>query len=405
MTQAPKAGVIAAENRDANHMISASYQKLRICFVCHEYPPALHGGIGTLIQMLSRALVAEGHEARVIGIKQKRSTTAEYEEDHGVKVWRLRASPWRAGWISARYRVYRMISQWCHNQEIDLVEVADFGGPAAFWPKLPVPVVARAHGSATFFASELNRTVKRNDFRLELASLRRADHVCSISHYAAKRTRDLFGLVANPVEVLPSFIDMPETPPQEQRCRDTVVFTGTLTPKKGVEPLIDAWRQVVAARPTAKLHLYGKDGHTPEGGSMKERLISRLDPALRSSIEFKGHVSREQLATALSRARLGVFPSYSETFGLAPAESMAFACPTIYSRCGCGAELIRDGVDGLLVDPGDATQIADAIGKILADDELAERLGKAGHVRIRNAFSLRSLVPRNIEFYRQCLHH
>jgi glycosyltransferase involved in cell wall biosynthesis len=70
---------------------------------------------------------------------------------------------------------------------------------------------------------------------------------------------------------------------------------------------------------------------------------------------------------------------------------------------GSGPELIRDGVDGLLVDPANPGQIAGAIARLLADDELAARIGEAGRRRVLDEFSCGVLLERNLAWYQECL--
>jgi glycosyltransferase involved in cell wall biosynthesis len=273
------------------------------------------------------------------------------------------------------------------------------------WPRLPVPVVARIHGSASYFASELNRRLTLHDFWIERASLRRADFLCAISGYAAERTRQVFSLGDRPITVLHDFVDAEafSSHPAAVRSRSTVVYSGTLTAKKGVVELFDAWQQVVTRNRDARLHVYGKDSRNSDGRSMKEYLESRLEPAIRQTVQFHGHTPRHVLFAALAQARVGVFPSYSETFGLGPVESMAAGCPTIYGRCGCAEEIVNDRIDGILVNPREPQQIADAIVSVISDDQLAQRLGDGGRLRVQQQFTREIMLHRNEEFYRRSL--
>jgi len=372
---------------------------MRICFVCSEYPPGPHGGLGTVAQLLGRALVRAGHEVRVIGIYDDGATSPSVSCDEGVDVWRLREPGGRAGWLRARYRLYRMVAGWSRDRLIDLVEIPDWWGPAAGWGPLPVPVVARLNGSATFFAAELGRPIRRSVFWLERASLRRVDAWCASSAYAAERSRHLFDLAAPPGAILFNPVNLPPASRPVPRSAHHVVFTGTLAEKKGVVSLIRGWPAVAARRPDAELHLYGKDERASSGGSMLGYLESLLDPGLRPQVHFHGHVPRDLLYEALSTARVGVFPSYAEAFGIAPFEAMACGCPTIYSGRSPGPELVRDEVDGLLVDPAAPSGIADAILRLLEQDDLALRLGEAGRRCVVERFAIDALVGQNEAFF------
>ncbi len=372
---------------------------MKICFVCSEYPPVVCGGIGIVTQVLARALVAQGHAVRVIGVSD---TGPESEDDMGVRVWRLRPGSQRFGWIRDRIALFRTVERWACAGEIDIVEVADWGGAAAFWPRLPVPVVARLHGSATYYAAELEQRLKRRLFWLESRSLHRADFLCSVSRHTAERTKSLFNL-RSVAAVLYNPVTVPPAPAVVDRAPHRVVFTGTLVAKKGVVALIRAWPSVVAVLPDAELHLLGKDGRAETGGSMQQFLLAQLPAAVRPTVHFYGHVDREAVRAELCRARVGVFPSYTETFGLAPVEAMACGCPTIYTWHPPGPELVRDGVDGLLIDPDQPREIAAAILAVLTDDKLASNLGAAGAQRVAEKFSLPELVRANERFYQTCV--
>jgi len=182
-----------------------------------------------------------------------------------------------------------------------------------------------------------------------------------------------------------------------------ILFTGTLTAKKGIIPLIRAWPRVLERRRDAELHVFGKDGRTEDGGSMRSHLESLLPAGARASVVFHGHVPRHAVIENLHSARAAVFPSYAEAFALAPLEAMAAGCPTIFTVRGSGPELIEDGRDGLLVDPGRDEEIAEAIVSLLADDALARRLSSGGRRRVKEAFSLPAVVARNEEFFAGCI--
>jgi len=376
---------------------------MRLALICCEYPPGPHGGIGTSTQTLGRALACAGHEVRVVGFYPSNYPAPDYEEDQGVAVWRFPRRGYPLGWVVDRYRLFRILSRWAQRQEIDLIELPDYQGLAAGWPRLPVPVVSRWRGTASYFFAEMGRPPRAVDFWLERASLRRSDYHCAISKYAAQRTQEVFGLPHEPDAVIYNSVAVPHDLRAGPRSGWDVVFTGTLGQRKGVVSLIQAWPQVQASCPQARLHFFGKDGRAADGGSMQAHLLGLLEEPLRPSVAFHGHVGRRTLWERLGTARVGVFPSYSETFGNAPVEAMACGCPTIASTRSTGPELVRDGIDGLLADPDRPEQIAEAILRVLRDEDLAKRLGEAGRERAQERFSLPAVVVQNEDFYRRSL--
>jgi glycogen synthase len=380
---------------------------MKLCFVCGEYPPAAHGGIGSVTRVLGRALVERGHEVRVAGLYPEQNLEGgripAFEDDGGVKVWRFPIPKKRFGWVGARWSLYRLVAGWARRGEIDLVEVPDWEGLSAGWPSIGVPVIARLHGSSSYFSAEIGTQHKKSTFLLERAALRRSDYSCSVSRYTAEKTRTLFSITGPPAEIIYNGVHVAVPTPWTERSRTDVIFSGTLTAKKGIISLIRAWHRVVEAHPSARLRVFGKDTPRAGGSSMLEFLRGELPAAVRSTVSFHGHTHRDQLLTELARARVAVFPSYAEAFAMAPLEAMAAGCPTVYSLRGSGPELIEEGVDGLLVEPGDPEQIAASINRVLADDRLAQRLGEAGRKKIQQRFSAADFLKVNEEFYAGCV--
>jgi glycosyltransferase involved in cell wall biosynthesis len=402
---------------------------MNLCFLCCEYPPSRHGGIGSFVRLLGRALVRRGHRVRVAGTyPTHESATADpgdhrdqkhrypdhayqnheyqkhgYQNDHGVEVWRLPAQARQLGWAAARFELFRLVSQWAKRGEIDLIEVPDYGGLAAAWPKLPVPLVARLHGSSTYFAHEMGWPVDSKMRWLEGWSLARADFRCSTSRYTADRSAEVFHAGWEVDAVLHNAVEQISAASTTPRHPRRILFTGTLTPKKGIVSLIEAWPEVQAAFPDAELHLVGGDGRVADGLPASAMLRNKLGSFLGHTVHYHGYLPRERVLALLASARLAVFPSFSEAFALAPMEAMAHGCATVYTRLASGPELIEDGRTGLLVDPREPHQIAAALIRLLADPPLADRLAHSGREHVCRHFSLEAMSRKNEEFYLACL--
>jgi glycosyltransferase involved in cell wall biosynthesis len=347
-------------------------------------------------------LAGAGHEVRVIGLSMADDPVPECDTDGDVLVSRVKIGRTPGAWMLGRYQLYRSISDWANRGFIDIVETPDYEGAVGGWPALRVPVVARLHGSSSYFAVEMGGRPDKLTFLLERASLRRANFICSTSRYTAERTKRLFQL-RGPDAVVVHNATAVSNGQSGNRVSGRVVFSGTLAEKKGVISLIRAWGKVAKECPEARLEMFGKAGRIDKGGSMEEYLISCLAPEIRETVHFRGHVDLSELRSAFRSATVAVFPSYAEAFALAPMEAMAEGCPTIYTRRGSGPELIEHGKDGLLVDPGHVDEIADAILSVLKQPKMASALGVAGRQRIEECFSPSKFVSRNIDFYTECV--
>jgi len=375
---------------------------MKICFVCCEYPPGPHGGIGTMTQVLGRALARNGHEVRTIGVYPPWYHAPQAEVDHGVQVSRLWEREHSFGWIFSRFQLYQAVSELVQKGLADVVEVPDYAGWAAGWRRLNAPVVTRLHGSLTYFASELHKPVENTSYWLERASLRRADYSCSVCKYTARMTERVFKMPLKSTAILYNPVETPSDTEGLVRLKNRVLFSGTLTPKKGIVSLIKAWPLVANSIPDAELHVFGKDGRAENGQSMQEFLRSLLPENVFPGVYFHGHVSRDELFASYRTATAAVFPSYAEAFAVAPLEAMACGCPTIFSQRGSGPELLTHEREGLLVDPDKPEEIAASILRVLRNPSFARELGEAGRVRIHQAFSIDRLIARNVAFYESC---
>ncbi len=372
---------------------------MKICFICPEYPEGPHGGIGTMVQILSRELVKNGHEVRVIGIYPHSYPAPDFEEDHMVKVWRLRVMKGKFGWVLPFITQYKIIKKWVEEKEIDIVEAPDSRGWFAFWPKLAIPLIIRAHGSNTFIANVLGKKPNLLTTFMERQSYRRADALLSVSNFSAKTTSQVFSLKKE-FTIIYNGLEAPDFSDILEREANRIIFSGSLNRNKGVFNLIEAFCILLDRIPKATLELYGKDTKDSEVGSVKMHIIKTIPKDKIEKIKFMGHVSRIELFHVYRTATLAIFPSFVESFSMAPMESMVCGCPTIYSEIGSGPEIIENEVDGILVNPRDSEDIANSLEKILNNPFLAEKISKNGIIKIKNQFSQTLMMEKTIAFYR-----
>lgn len=160
---------------------------------------------------------------------------------------------------------------------------------------------------------------------------------------------------------------------------------GRLNVIKGHVHLLAATRTLIdAGRPVA-LRIAGEDD---AGGSGYRRVLEAriAELGLADSVTLLGAIDADKVRDEIRRAHLFVLASLQEAIGVALMEAMSCAIPTIGTRTGGVAELIRDGQDGLLVPPGDPGALASAIAALADDPARAQSLSKAGRQRIVEGF-------------------
>ena len=160
-----------------------------------------------------------------------------------------------------------------------------------------------------------------------------------------------------------------------------VGLLGRLDAVKGHGVLLDAAQILKPLFPGLRILCAGE-------GRLLDRLRWQLKPqALDTTVYFLGRVADKW--AFLSGCRVGVVASTgSEAVSRAALEWMASARPLVAARVGGLPDLVEDGVTGLLVPPGDAKALADALGSLLADPKRAEAMGRAARARWEERFSL-----------------
>ncbi|MBR3076014.1 MAG: glycosyltransferase family 4 protein [Bacteroidales bacterium] len=171
-------------------------------------------------------------------------------------------------------------------------------------------------------------------------------------------------VIGNPVNFHP---DRPA--PLDSRV---VLAVGRLTYQKGLDRLLDAWKIAVAAAPGWKLMLAGD-------GELRGELIKQAESlGVSDSVRFAGNVS--DIAACYSNASIVALSSHYEGLPMVLLEAQAFGVPAVSFDCQCGPrEIIRDGVDGLLVKEGNVPALASALRRIMLDDALRLRMGAAAY--------------------------
>jgi glycosyltransferase involved in cell wall biosynthesis len=164
-----------------------------------------------------------------------------------------------------------------------------------------------------------------------------------------------------------------------------------LRPVKGLDVLVEAAARLTAEHPEAHFEVAGEGEARPglETQIARHKLAGRF--------VLRGGIS--DIPDFLGRLHVAVLCSHAEGMSNALLEYMAAGRAVVATAVGAATELIRDGVEGLLVPPGDAAALAAAMGRLLRKPGLAERLGEAARARAFRRYSREAMVQRFEDFY------
>ncbi len=252
-------------------------------------------------------------------------------------------------------------------QQFVLPRIADadvLWGPHGTIPiALRIPAVVTLHdfSAITMPGRHLLKTVASFDLFIG-KSLARARRVAAVSRAVAEEAVRGFGVPRSQIEIVPNGVDDFFQPGDANR--NCILFVGTLEPRKGIDDLLAAWLSL--PEPRLPLIFCGAHGWRV-----------RVPPG----VEVTGWVDRERLRALYQRARIFVYPSRYEGFGIPPLEAMACGAPVIATRTGAIPEY-ADGA-ALLIDPGDREALRDAMLRLLRDEPLRRDLASRGVERAK----------------------
>lgn len=231
-----------------------------------------------------------------------------------------------------------------------------------------------------------------------------SDGVTAISAYLRERTREAFNITRE-IEVIRNFVNCdvyvrnPElvaamrprfAKPEEK----LLVHLSNFRPVKRVEDVVEVFARVSRAMP-ARLLLIGDgpDRSAAEHLAVRHRVHDR--------IHFVG--KQENVNELLPLADLMLMPSEMESFGLAALEAMACSVPTIATRVGGVPELIDDGVNGLLFEPGDVGAMSAAAISLLGDASRLQGMSLSARKTAQDRFCASRIIPLYEEFYERVI--
>ena len=286
-----------------------------------------------------------------------------------------------------------------------------------------VPEIRRLNPAAKVVLHIHTEWFSQSNYKVIAQRLRGVDLLLTVSDYVTGQTTKHFPQYADRSETLYNGIGMEEFGREKDyaaargRKQRRILYAGGIWPHKGTHVAIEAFKMVAEKYPDVVMDLVGPQGDyaIEEACDLKDQetlrrmapyfkkkatfldvvlrrsarsyaylefLKSKLSPELSSKVTFHGFVSRNDLVNLFYDADVFVFPPiWNEAFGCTPVEAMAAGVPVVVSRCGGLVETVQDGVTGFMVEPGDAKALADAMLRLIEDDGLREKMGRAARKR------------------------
>ena len=371
---------------------------MRIGITC--YPT--YGGSGVVATELGIELAARGHDIHFISYAMPVRMTADSARIHFHEVEMMNYPlfdhpPYTLALATAMANV-------AVNESLDLLHVhyaiphsvSAYLARAMLKPRR-LPFITTLHGTdITLVGSD------RSYLPITRFSIEESDGVTAISEYLREVTLREFE-IKRPVEVIPNFVNCDVFRPAEGKCRreefaphgeKVLVHLSNFRPVKRVTDVVEIFARVRQEMP-AKLLMIG------DGPDRTVAEWTARSKKLSADVIFMGKQSHVE--DLLCCADVLLLPSDIESFGLAALEGMASGVPPICSRVGGLPEVIRDGVEGFLVEPRDVQTMGQRAIEILSSPERQAEMSRASRQRALNQFCSKSIIPLYEDYYRRVL--
>lgn len=372
---------------------------MNIAYVCREYGPITGGGIGTYIGNVVREMAGRGH--KVFLVTDCVSEANNHMVPHNVRVISVApAVPPRIGNFFTRnheysYRVLDTLGELARETALDIIEFAEYGGEgfAAIRAKRLMnrfsrtALVVKCHTplSLLFEINEDRSLIVETlcDIFLEDYCIRNADLVTSPSrsladYFSGRVGRKDIRICPYPMRLPVSSRPRSFSGEQIRRVR----FIGSIQVRKGADVFIEAARIVLEKHPDFLFELWGKVRNATYFGKDYRRILERRIPdALRDRIVFRGDIPYDKINDLFLDSCMVVFPSRWENWANVCLEAISKGCVVFASRLGGMAEMIDDGIHGILIDPLDPAELAERILALTDDPRRLETISKVAMER------------------------
>lgn len=357
-------------------------QVQKVLMVCKALPDTFAGGIQTAVWALSGALLDRGLEVSILTAGPAFRPAERVVSDGRilVRIPYLPARKLPVGGMVLEERAFNFAAmQWIgrHGSEYDMIHLQGRSGSQAMHikQKLP-PIIATFHGCIRAEKSQLgfDNPADRLFYplhasRWEKMVWRSADGIIVVSKALDRELRISWGNPAAPMAFIPNGSHVYAREPEPPKPGQSLLFVGRIEPIKGLMFLLEAMRGLPDH---VSLRVIGD-------GSEKVRAEAFVkENSLSGRVTFLGRQPGEVVMQEMKQAYLVVVPSLFEPQGIVVLEAFQSGRPVVASAVGGIPEMVTDGQNGLLVPPGDAPALREAIGGLLNCVQKNAEMGRKG---------------------------
>ncbi len=397
---------------------------MNIClFMIETYWHGVRGGMQTYQKLLSEALIRRGHRLTVISTRHPEGK--EHEMLNGLKLHYLRDTTFgskRKGWRTACLRKYIELDR---INNFDIIYSISVIIPKRLFEvavEQRTSIILSSHGTGTMMlSSEIKQTIsQRKGFKnltktvllfiyyyfIRELSVRKYDAIITVSDEVAKSTLKWYFVDKNKVYTVYNGVETDIFRPDQKQRKHTrealailneekvLLFFSLVTKQKGLHLLIKALPTILKNNKCVKLLIVG------EGEYLDEARLLVKQSGLGNYAFFTGHIPRKEASHYINASDIFIMPTLrQEGLPFSLLEAMACQKPIIASRIGGIPSVIDDGVNGLLIPPGNIEELVDKLLLLIENGDFANKLANNARKKIIQKFSLEEMIERTIKVF------
>ena len=387
---------------------------MKILMLTWEYPPRIVGGIARVVHDLSHKLVKNGHDVTVVTYKE--GDTLEFENDKGVKVYRVENYMIKPNnftdWImQLNFTLTAKATQIINEQgKFDCIHAHDWlvaYSAKTLKDSFQIPIVSTIHATEAGRNSGIHDDVQRYINDTEWLLTYESTEVIVNSNYMKCELQRLFGLPFEKINVIPNGININNfngiTKDYDFRRKyamdneKIILYIGRLVYEKGVQHLISAMPKIINGYNDTKLIIGGK------GGMYDELREQAKNLGIENKVYFTGYLSSKEVQKMYKCADIAVFPSTYEPFGIVALEAMLAGVPTVVSDIGGLNEIVDHGINGMKSYAGNSNSIADSVLALLYNHQLCNNIVKNAKTKVKQEFNWNKIAQDTFFTYEKAI--
>jgi len=398
---------------------------MNICFFSLvTYWHGIKGGMEIHEKLLSEELVKRGHHLTFISTRHPEGK--EFENHDGIDIHYLKNTIFGSQWRKWKQESIRKFLELGEKKKFDLICCTPAIIPKELIPiaekkKIPVAVILEGH-ELQIFLSELKQTLNHKKgyikllktslaslvhyFCWELPLFKKCSLIIAVSDEVARTTQKWYFVDKKKIHTVYNGIETGIFCPDQEkreRIRSTfdishneklLLFFSFVTKQKGLHILINALSEILKSYTQIKLMVVG------DGDYLSDAKKTVKQSGLDNHVIFTGHIPRENSSEYINASDIYILPTLrQEGMPFSLLEAMSCQKPVLASNIGGLPSVIDDGINGLLIPPGNTDQLVQKILYLLDNKDFSQRLAENARKKAVEKFSLKRMVDETAELF------